>query len=50
MCTFCALCVKNCPSDALAFSQEFEHAVFDRNKLTKVLNKPGSSILKDIAE
>jgi NADH-quinone oxidoreductase subunit I len=50
MCTFCALCVKNCPSDALAFSQVFEHAVFDRNKLTKVLNQPGSTILKDIAE
>ena len=50
MCTFCALCVKNCPSDALAFSQEFEHAVFDRNKLTKVLNQPGSTVLKDIAE
>ena len=50
MCTFCALCVKNCPSNALAFSQEFEHAVFDRNKLTTVLNQPGSTILKDIAE
>ena len=50
MCTFCALCVKNCPSNALAFSQEFEHAVFDRHNLTKVLNKPGSTILKDIAE
>lgn len=50
MCTFCALCVKNCPSNALAFAQTFEHAVFDRNKLTKVLNQPGSTILKDIAE
>ena len=27
---------------------EFENAVFDRSKLTKVLNKPGSSIKKDI--
>jgi NADH-quinone oxidoreductase subunit I len=50
MCTFCALCVKNCPSNALAFSQEFEHAVFNRHNLTKVLNKPGSSITKDVAE
>lgn len=50
MCTFCGLCVKTCPSDALAFGQEFEHAVFDRNKLTKVLNKPESSIKKDIKE
>ncbi len=50
MCTFCGLCVKTCPSDALAFSQKFEHAVFNRNKLTKVLNQPGSSIIKDIKE
>lgn len=47
MCTFCGLCVKTCPQDALAFSQEFEHAVFDRDKLTKVLNKPGSSLKKE---
>ena len=50
MCTFCGLCIKSCPSDALAWGQEFEHAVFDRAKLTKILNKPGSSILKDIVE
>lgn len=50
MCTFCGLCIKTCPSNALAWGQEFEHAVFDRAKLTKILNKPGSSILKDIAE
>jgi NADH-quinone oxidoreductase subunit I len=50
MCTFCGLCIKSCPSDALAWGQEFEHAVFDRAKLTKILNKPGSSIIKDIAE
>jgi NADH-quinone oxidoreductase subunit I len=48
MCTFCGLCVKTCPSDALAYGQEFEHAVFDRAKLTKILNQPGSSILKGI--
>lgn len=50
MCTFCGLCVKTCPSNALAFGQEFEHAVFDRHKLTKVLNKPGSSIKKGVKE
>jgi len=50
MCTFCGLCIKSCPSNALAWGQEFEHAVFDRSKLTKILNKPGSSIIKDIAE
>lgn len=50
MCTFCGLCIKSCPSNALAWGQQFEHAVFDRSRLTKILNKPGSSIIKDIAE
>jgi len=48
MCTFCALCVKTCPSNALAFSQEFEHAVFNKALLIKVLNKPGSQIMKGV--
>lgn len=48
MCTFCALCVKTCPSNALAFSQEFEHAVFNRSLLIKVLNKPGSQLMKGV--
>lgn len=48
MCTFCALCVKNCPSHALAFGQEFEHAVFNRALLIKVLNKPGSQLMKGV--
>lgn len=43
MCTFCGLCIKVCPTQALAWGQEFEHAVYDRTKLVKVLNKPGSS-------
>src|SRR5512133_1061346 len=46
MCTFCGLCVKTCPSNALAFGQEFEHAVFNRELLVKVLNKPGSQLMK----
>ena len=50
MCTFCGLCIKSCPSDAIVWGQEYEHAVFDRAKLTKILNKPGSSIIKDIVE
>jgi NADH-quinone oxidoreductase subunit I len=49
MCTFCGLCVKTCPSQALAFGQEFEHAVFDRTKLTKILNQPGSKLMKGVA-
>ena len=48
MCTFCGLCVKSCPSDALAFGQDFEHAVFNRHNLTKVLNQPGSSLKKEV--
>jgi len=48
MCTFCALCVKTCPSDALAFSQEFEHAVFNRSNLNKISNKPGSQLMKGV--
>jgi NADH-quinone oxidoreductase subunit I len=47
MCTFCGLCVKTCPSDALAYGHDFENAVFDRTKLTKILNKPGSSLKKE---
>jgi len=42
-CSFCGLCVPACDENALRFDQEFEHAVFDRSKLTKVLNKPGST-------
>ncbi len=48
MCTFCELCIKTCPSDALAWGQDFEHAVFTRSRLTKVLNKPGSSLKKEV--
>ena len=48
MCTFCGLCVKTCPSGALAFGNEFEHAVFDRSKLTKILNKEGSTLMKGV--
>ena len=37
-CTFCQLCVTNCPTDALEFSNDFEQAVFTRGKLLKKLN------------
>ncbi len=46
-CTLCGICIKVCPSDALAYGQKFEHAVFDRTKLSKVLNQPGSSLKKE---
>lgn len=50
MCTFCNLCVKTCPSNAIIMDQTFEHAVFDRAKLTKILNQPGSVLSKGIEE
>jgi NADH-quinone oxidoreductase subunit I len=37
-CTFCQLCVTTCPTDALEFSNDFEQAVFTREKLVKQLN------------
>lgn len=37
-CTFCMLCVTTCPQDALEFSNDFEQAVFTRDKLVKTLN------------
>jgi len=48
MCTFCNLCILSCPTDAIKMSQDFEHAVFDRSKLTKVLNKPGSKLVEGV--
>lgn len=50
MCTFCNLCIRACPSDAIVMSQEFEHSVWDRAQLTKVLNKPGSKIMEGVKE
>lgn len=37
-CTFCMLCVTTCPQNALEFSNDFEQAVFERDKLVKQLN------------
>ena len=48
MCTFCNLCVVACPTEAIKMSHEFETAVYDRSELTKVLNKPGSKLMKDL--
>ena len=48
MCTLCNLCVEACPSDAIKMAQTFEHSVYDRNQLLKVLNKPGSKIMEGV--
>lgn len=37
-CTFCDLCVTNCPTGAIEFSNDFEQAVFTRDKLKMKLN------------
>lgn len=37
-CTFCMLCVTSCPHDAIAFTNDFEQAMFTREKLVKQLN------------
>jgi NADH-quinone oxidoreductase subunit I len=37
-CMFCQLCVNVCPSDAIRFDTDFEHAVFNKEKLIKTLN------------
>ena len=50
MCTLCNLCVQACPEDAIQMAQTFEHAVWDRSKLTKVLNQPGSRIMTEVKE
>lgn len=48
LCTMCNLCIEACPTDAIKMAQNFEHSVFDRNKLTKKLNNPNSKIREGI--
>ena len=38
-CMFCMLCVNACPHNAIEFSNDFENAVFDKEKLILKLNK-----------
>lgn len=37
-CTFCQLCVQNCPTNAIAFCNDFEQATFTRAALMQQLN------------
>lgn len=48
LCTMCNLCIEACPSDAIKMAQNFEHSVYDRNSLTRILNKPGSKIMEGV--
>ena len=48
LCTMCNLCIESCPSDAIKMAQNFEHSVYDRSKLTKKLNNPGSKVKEGI--
>ncbi len=48
LCTMCNLCIEACPTGAIVMSPNFEHSVFNRNELTKRLNKPGSKVREGI--
>jgi len=48
LCTMCNLCVIACPTDAIKMAQTFEHSVYDRSELTKILNTPGSKIREGV--
>ena len=48
LCTMCNLCIVACPTDAIKMAQTFEHSVFDRSKLTKILNEPGSKLMEGV--
>ncbi|HMO63563.1 MAG TPA: 4Fe-4S binding protein [Ferruginibacter sp.] len=48
LCTMCNLCVEACPTGAIKMDQTFEHSVFDRSRLTKILNQPGSKIREGV--
>ena len=48
LCTMCNLCIIACPTDAIKMSPDYEHSVFDRNQLIKILNKPGSKLMEGV--
>ncbi|HQQ94897.1 MAG TPA: 4Fe-4S binding protein [Bacteroidia bacterium] len=50
MCTFCNLCVLSCPSDAIVMGHNFEHSVYDKKQLKKILNLPGSKLMEGVEE
>ncbi len=48
LCTLCNLCIVACPSDAIVMAQTFEHAVYDKKLLKKILNNPDSKIMEGV--
>lgn len=50
MCTMCNLCIISCPSEAIVMGQKFEHSVYDKKQLKKILNKPGSKLMEGVEE
>ena len=48
LCTMCNLCIEACPTAAIKMDQAFEHSVYDRSKLIKVLNLPGSKLMEGV--
>jgi len=48
LCTFCNLCIEACPTNAIKMAHAFEHSVYDRSQLTKILNKPESKIREGV--
>ena len=45
-CMFCNLCVNACPHNAIEFCNDFENAVFEKDKLVLTLNHEGSTLAK----
>ena len=43
-CTYCSLCTQSCAQKAIKWSNNFEHAVFNRSMLVKQLNPEGSNM------
>lgn len=50
MCTMCNLCIVACPSDAIVMGHNFEHSVYDKKQLRKILNKPNSKLMEGIED
>ena len=48
MCILCNLCVVACPSDAIKMGQNFEHSVYEKKYLKKILDKPGSKLMEGV--